>query len=234
MLSADSSSRVAVAPPEPHPAITRFLPPLIFASGVCLALLAIRWGWCDRVRFTGFFGNLLLAWIPLALTFAIQWLRQASDPRPRWLWICAVCWFFFFPNAHYIVTDFVHLGKYSGDGVPKWFDILLFMAHACTGLFIGCTSLWAIESMIAARLGRHAGWLFAVGMLALASFGIYLGRFLRLNSWDVLLRPVRLVEKIAGLIHPPKAFEMAVFSLSFFLFSLAIYWFVTSATERRA
>lgn len=192
----------------------------------------MRWGWCGRLRYTGFFWNLILAWIPLGLTFLFQWLRTKTDIRQAWLWSCAVAWFLFFPNAYYIVTDMVHLGKYANDKIPKWFDILVIMSHACTGMFVGCVSLIAMESMVAARLGRRVGWAFAVGMLALASFGIYLGRFLRLNSWDVLARPFHLVEKIAGLIHPPKAFEMAVFSLSFFLFSLGIYWFIASATER--
>jgi uncharacterized membrane protein len=193
--------------------------------------LIARWAWCGTPRFSGFFGNLLLAWIPLALTFAIQWLRSASVPRPLWLWFCAVCWFLFFPNASYIVTDMVHLGKHAEDGVPKWFDIMIIMAHACTGLFLGCTSLWAMEIMVGERVGRRLGWLFAIGMLALASIGIYLGRFLRLNSWDVLVRPDRIFERVAALAHPVKAFEVFAFSVTFFLFSLGVYWFIASATR---
>jgi len=216
---------------EPYPRVMRLLPPLLFATAVCAGLLVLRWGWCRQPRFAGFFFNLVLAWIPLVLTLVIHWLRAAAVPRQRWLWFCVVCWFLFFPNASYIVTDMIHLGKHSDDGVPKWFDILMIMAHACTGLFLGCVSLSEMESLVRARIGKRLGWAFSVGMLALASFGIYLGRFLRLNSWDVFVRPWRIAEKMSGLAHPTKALEVFAFSLTFFLFSLGVYWFIACATR---
>jgi uncharacterized membrane protein len=211
----------------------QLLPPLIFASAVCAALLGARWAWCGSLRFSGLFGNLLLAWIPLVLTLVIQRLRAAPSVSQAWLWFCAVCWFLFFPNAPYIVTDFVHLQKYGKDAVPRWFDLLIIMTHACTGLFVGCVSLCATESLVRARLGRRLGWAFALGMLALASFGIYLGRFLRLNSWDVLVRPGKLITKLAALTQPEKVIEVFAFSVAFFLFSLGAYWFVAAATRLR-
>jgi len=61
-------------------------------------------------------------------------------------------------------------------------------------------------------------------MLALASFGIYLGRFLRLNSWDVFLRPWKIAQKVSGLAEPAQAVEVFAFSVVFFLFSLGVYW----------
>ena len=60
-------------------------------------------------------------------------------------------------------------------------------------------------------------------MLALGSFGIYLGRFLRLNSWHVLTRPFKLTGEIAGLWEPKSLKEVSAFSVTFFFFSLAVY-----------
>jgi uncharacterized membrane protein len=216
-------------PAQQCPRVLRLFPPLIFATVVCAAMLLLRSVWSGHPRFGGFFGNLILAWIPLGLTVAIHWLRAAAVPRRRWLWFCAVCWFLFFPNASYIVTDMVHLGKYARDGVPKWFDIVLIMAHACTGLFLGCVSLGEMETLVRARVGARMGWAFSAGMLALASFGIYLGRFLRLNSWDVFVRPWRIAEKVSGLAEPSQAVEVLAFSMVFFLFSLGVYWFIAVA-----
>lgn len=210
----------------------RLLPPLLFASFVCAAMLIARWAWCGTPRYSCFLFNLFLAWIPLGFTFAIHTLRSAEIPRQRAIWACAVAWFLFFPNAPYIVTDMVHLGGFTKiDGVPKWFDIMVIMGHAVTGLFLGCASLWAMETLVAERLGRRMGWIFSVGMLALASFGIYLGRFLRLNSWDVVFRPDRIVERMWGLTHPVKAFEVFAFSVTFFLFSVGVYWFIASTAR---
>ena len=229
MLPGDALRRPLPAPSWPR--VARLLPPLIFATAVCGGLLLLRCGWARQLRFAGFFFNLILAWIPLGLTMAIHWLRAAAVPRQRWLWFCVVCWFLFFPNASYIVTDMVHLGKYSKDGVPKWFDIVLIMAHACTGLFLGCVSLGEMESMVRARMGKRLGWFFSVGMLALASIGIYLGRFLRLNSWDVFVRPWKIAASLSDLTQPTKALDVFAFSVTFFLFSLGVYWFIASATR---
>ena len=217
-----------------RPRAARVLPPLIFASVVCAAMLAARYVYTDQSRFTGLFGNLLLAWIPMVFALVITRLHSAAVPPRRWLWFCFACWFFFFPNALYIVTDIVHLKKYGLDGVPKWFDLLVIMAHACAGLFLGCISLYFMELLVRERFGRRIGWSFAIGMLALGSFGIYLGRFVRLNSWDVLIRPFKLLTDIAALAAPMKAGEVLAFSVTFFFFSLAAYWFVANTTQFHA
>jgi uncharacterized membrane protein len=223
---------LAMNPPIPFALRpTRMLPPLLFATMVCGAMLAARYLYTGQSRFTGLFGNLLLAWIPMILTLIIGSLHSAEVRRPRWLWFCGVCWFLFFPNAHYIVTDLVHLKKYGMDGVPKWFDLIVIMAHACAGLFLGCLSLYLTEVLVRARYGRRIGWIFAVGMLALGSFGIYLGRFARLNSWDVVTRPGKLLSDLAALLQPVKTGEVLAFSATFFLFSLAAYWFIAAAIQ---
>lgn len=217
-----------------RPRAAQMLPPLIFATVVCAAMLGARWAHTGALRLSGLFGNLLLAWIPMIFALAVGRLHAAEIPRRRWFWFCALCWFLFFPNAPYIVTDLIHLKKYGLDGMPKWFDVLVIMAHACTGLFLGCLSLYLMELLVRERFGRRAGGVFAVGMLALGSFGIYLGRFARLNSWDVVARPFKLLGDVAALAHPMKVGEVLAFSVTFFFFSLAAYWFVASAIRVHA
>jgi uncharacterized membrane protein len=68
-------------------------------------------------------------------------------------------------------------------------------------------------------------------MLALGSFGIYLGRFLRLNSWDVVSRPFKLAGDISSLVKPQSSTEVIAFSITFFFFSLAAYCFVVSVAR---
>ncbi|MEA3208653.1 MAG: hypothetical protein QOE70_1710 [Chthoniobacter sp.] len=224
----------ATISPSASPRVRQMLPPLLFATLVCFAMLAARYGYAGRVRFSGLFGNLLLAWIPMVFALLVWRLHHGAVPRRAWFWLCAVCWFLFFPNALYIVTDLVHLKKYGLDGVPKWFDLLVIMAHALAGLFLGCLSLYLMELLVRARFGHRAGWGFAVGMLALGSFGIYLGRFVRLNSWDVVKHPFKLLTDVAALAQPMKAGEVLAFSVTFFFFSLAAYWFVVRATRFHA
>jgi uncharacterized membrane protein len=69
-------------------------------------------------------------------------------------------------------------------------------------------------------------------MLGLGAFGIYLGRFLRLNSWDLFTRPWKFIEKIV--LVPERLTEAFTFSAVFFLFSLGVYWTVTTIARAPA
>lgn len=205
--------------------VDRFLYPLIFASAVCLSLVVSRSAWAETVRFTGLLGNLLLAWIPFV--FAMLLVRYENAVRGRgWYWAAGVIWFLFYPNAPYIVTDLVHVKKWGQDGIPRWFDLLLINAHAFTGMLLGWLALWLVHGVVARKLGRLAGHGFVLGMLFLSAFGIYLGRVLRLNSWDVVTRPFKLFNGLASLTDSMKAGEVVAFTLSFFLFQWSVYWVV--------
>ncbi|HJL05106.1 MAG TPA: DUF1361 domain-containing protein [Polyangiaceae bacterium LLY-WYZ-15_(1-7)] len=91
------------------------------------ALLAARFAWTGGLGFAFLLWNLALALAPLALAL------PARGGAPRF-----VAWLLFFPNAPYLVTDFVHLG--AGDA-PLWFDVGLLAAFAWAGLLAGCVSL---------------------------------------------------------------------------------------------
>ncbi len=199
---------------------------LLFASLVCVILWAVRGYVAEGFRFSGFVWNLVLAWIPLILALFLR--RQAELGGGLKMWLLGVGWLLFFPNAFYIVTDLIHFKKFGTDGVPKWFDILMTVAFASGGMFLGCLSLYLLHLLVRARFGWKTGWAFAAGMLGLGSLGIYLGRFARLNSWDVLTRPFKLLDEVADLAAPPEARLAFAFSSAFFLFSLAVYAFVVS------
>jgi uncharacterized membrane protein len=145
--------------------------------------------------------NLILAWIPYlsSLWAARLYLRHPG----RWwpLVVPGVLWLLFFPNAPYIVTDFLHLRERAP--IPIWYDIGLLMAFAWSGLFLGIFSLRTMQRLVQAFLGRAAGWLFALGSLALGGLGIYIGRFLRWNSWDLLLHPSDVVTDVALRLADP-------------------------------
>ncbi len=142
--------------------------------------------------------NLFLAWLPLV--FALLVWREASRPVPRrgLLLATGAAWLLFFPNAPYIFTDIVHLAKLRSFGsAPPWFDLLLHLLFAMIGLMIGFASLAVMHKLVERARGWRWGWLFALTALALAGFGIYLGRFQRWNSWDVLFSPFSLLGDIA-------------------------------------
>jgi uncharacterized membrane protein len=157
----------------------------------CLGLLALRSAKTDYFN-TGFIWNLFLAAIPFPFAWMVDVVERADHPRlailPGLLWLA------FLPNAPYLVTDVVHLGR--SKRVPIWFDGITFGAFGATGLLLGFVSLYLVQSAVRRRLGSGWSITFAVSALILCSYGLYLGRIERWNSWDVVGRPGALANNV--------------------------------------
>ena len=166
-------------------------------SAVAVALFAGRWAYTGVPAFGFLLWNLLLAWTPLFFA----WLARRWRHYSLLLLLHSGLWLLFLPNAPYLLTDIIHLGRWSG--ISLWYDLLLLLIFALTGLFLGFFSLSLMQALVTDLLGALAGWFFAAATLALSSFGVYLGRFLRWNSWDLLTRPHWLLRDILDLVRHP-------------------------------
>ena len=163
---------------------------LMVASIAGIVLLAARVAISRHLRHLYLPWNLFLAWIPLFLALTVRFLSCRVSDR-RWpLVLAAAAWMLFFPNAPYILTDLVHLPEKAYR--HYWADMMLIFHFALTGLMLGFLSLHVMHTVVTRRFGWWKGWSFVLGATALSGLGIYLGRFLRLNSWDVLVDPVGL------------------------------------------
>jgi uncharacterized membrane protein len=166
---------------------------LLLLSGLacswCCSILLLRFHIAGNQTFRFMVWNLFLAAIPLGISLIM--------PRVRSRWAAALIlpvWLLFFPNAPYVLTDLIHL-KLSPI-VPSWLDLLMLLSFALVSLWMGFESLRLMHLWVARRSGVFAGWCFATATLFLTGFGVYLGRFLRWNSWDILTRPWYLIEDI--------------------------------------
>ena len=173
----------------------------VLAASVALSILLVA----GRVLMTGRFTFLFLVWnlflaiIPFALS---TMLGTAKGPlRARMLVPVGAAWLLFFPNAPYILTDLFHLD--TRPGVPLWYDLALILSCAWNGLMLAYASLSDMQRLVQLRLGTGVSWAFATVALLLSSFGIYLGRYLRFNSWDILTNPLTLFFDIVNrVLHP--------------------------------
>jgi uncharacterized membrane protein len=210
----------------------------IVASLALLTLFALAM-LAARMVYTGSHGhawlawNLFLAWIPFGLSLVI-YSRARAGASLRLLLPFGALWLVFFPNAPYLVTDLKHLGP--GGSVPLLYDVLLLSTIAWAGLLLGLTSLFLIHAVARRLMGAINAWALVVGVLALSSFGIYLGRVQRWNSWDVLLHPYPLADQIAsGLLDPlahPRPIGLTVLFTSFLLASyIVLYSFARLSPE---
>lgn len=177
----------------------RVLAVLVFWCAALLILRALRAG---SPAFGFLVWNLFLAGLPAlaALGFARADARGAPAAL-RAVWLAG--WLVVLPNAPYLLTDFVHLAP--SPGAPLWYDIALMLSFAGTGLLFGYASIADVQAVFARRFGRRAGWAVALGALGLCGYGIYLGRFQRWNSWDLLTSPVALFANMASHLIDPAA-----------------------------
>ncbi|HEX9381701.1 MAG TPA: DUF1361 domain-containing protein [Gaiellaceae bacterium] len=180
----------------------------LFAGSLfCVALVAVRNVHTGNANFRYLIWNLFLAWIPFALAVFVydRWRRVGAGIS---LLALGALWLLFFPNAPYIATDFVHLER--GSLVPYWYDAITIAAFAWMGLLLGFASLYLMQTVVKQWFGAAVGWSFAAVAIALASLGIYLGRFLRLNSWDALEHPSVLPRIAHAVARDPFAYREAI------------------------
>jgi uncharacterized membrane protein len=166
--------------------------------------------------------NLFLAWIPYVFSIIAAGFHFVY-PRTWWLLIIPGCiWLIFFPNAPYILTDFLHLT--SRPPVPLWYDIGLLAIFAWSGLFLAVASLRTMQELVKYHLNWFAGWIFVMSALSLGGLGLYLGRFSRWNSWDLLTQPKEIVLDLAyRFIHPFSNMQFYGFTIMFTVILLICY-----------
>ena len=155
------------------------------ASIISVGIVRFRTSLTGSPHYAFLIWNLFLAWIP----FIIAYFTYITSIKRRWLYVIvpvsAFLWLIFFPNAPYILTDFQHL-SYAGNDIPVWYDVILLIWFSFTGLFLGMVSLFLMQEIVRREFGRWFGWGFVLIVTGLSTIGVYMGRFLRWNSWDIL------------------------------------------------
>ena len=205
------------------------------ASVVCVTLVLARMAYSNSYGYVGLIWNLFLAWIPFALAYfayILSWRRlMIYIAIPIFIFL----WLIFFPNAPYILTDLQHLGQtqsnsflWSSANVPIWYDVILLVWFSWTGMLLGIISLNLMQEIIRREIGRWFGWIFVLIVSGLSSAGVYVGRFIRLNSWDILKNPTSAASNLWGWLTDPslRSFGfIGLYTLLFIFVYLTIYAF---------
>lgn len=182
----------------------RSFPVLVLFSGAAVTFLFGRIALTRTLDYSFLVWNLFLAWIPYFLGVFIEQVHQHNQQHHlrRWWLLLAIggAWLAFFPNAPYILTDFLH---YRFDhSFVWWYDLGLILSFALTGCFLTMASLVMVHRVVEEYAGRVVGWGFVFATFLLSGFGIYIGRVLRWNSWDILTHPWALFNDIVLYAHP--------------------------------
>ncbi|MFT7162454.1 MAG: putative membrane protein [Bacteroidia bacterium] len=157
--------------------------------------------------------NLFLAWIPLLLAFYLK--KHFTLKWGMRFYIILGIWLLFFPNAPYIITDLIHLNERYNPAA--WYDILLLFSSALNGLLLGFYSLYLVHNKLRVQLSERMTWLLVFGFSVLSGYGIYLGRVLRWNSWDLFVHPITLVKQSLVQLTSFHALSMTIGFSSFII-----------------
>lgn len=181
----------------------------------CFGLSIFRVLYSESAHYLFLVWNLFLAFVPLLIVQLPFFERSKSFFTFSFI---AFCWLLFFPNAPYILTDLFHLSENST--MPIWYDLVLILLYAWTGLLAGFYSLKIIEQKLQLFVTGRWRQFGIIGLIFLSSFGIYLGRYLRFNSWDLLKDPGSLLAQVFDRFsHPmdhPRTWGFTIF-MGFFL-----------------
>ncbi len=163
-------------------------------SCASLVLLNLDFRLTDQTHYSFMAWNLVLAWIPVALSLAmlavVRWGGGTAAVIPL---VCA--WVLFLPNAPYLATDLVHLGERTS---PRAADAAMFAAFAVTGVYLGLMSAWFVCRALR-RIWTSRTALRVVNVsLALCGVGIYLGRVVQVNSWEAVTAPATVIHGAVG------------------------------------
>jgi uncharacterized membrane protein len=190
---------------------------LMISIGFGFCLLLARIVYTGETTFTFLVWNLFLAFVPYFLSYTLTQYPSLIENKCKFAGIFTV-WILFVPNSFYILTDLFHL--YDWKGAPLWFDLILITTFAWNALLMGILSVRHMEKIIQAMWLYRFDWLFILPVMWLNALGVYIGRFMRFNSWDIITNPFQLAWDIIQLhIYPLEhkgAWGMVV-CFSFFL-----------------
>lgn len=195
----------------------------LLVSSMLFSILMVVAG----LQLTGYPGSLFLVW-NLFLAYVPYTISNWLQYQPGWIehrWKFAmtfIIWLIFVPNSFYLLTDLFHLGEV--DTIPRWYHLIMLVSFAWNGLILGIVSVRQMERILEVYWGGYTKWLFIYPIMWLNALGVYVGRYLRFNSWDVIADPFHLLKDIITIMVHPISYNYAWgMVLSFSAFITLVY-----------
>ena len=150
-----------------------------------------------------FFGfllwNIFLATIPFIVS---ECIKRKKNQKIMTIFLFFI-WLLFLPNAPYLITDFIHLHHLKSTLI--WYDLFMLFCFAFTGVLLGIISAYDVYNIIKLHFQQSIANKIIIFVFFLSGLGIYLGRFLRLNSWDLFTKPLNVLHQILASFSHNKA-----------------------------
>lgn len=177
---------------------------LLGSATFSVILISYRVFLTDTITYLFLIWNLFLAAVPYMISSVLVYGKSGGTLSWKTLPFLLI-WLLFSPNAPYIITDLFHLQPRQS--IPEWYDLMILTSFALNGLIVGVLSLMHIHEMVANRFHAFFGWLAAFLICLASGFGVYLGRFMRWNSWDMFTNPAPLFDDLSSHLTGPFQYD---------------------------
>ena len=194
-------------------------------SGVSISLLLFRIMITSNWNGIFLIWNLFLAWIPLWVILLVRDYVISSKIQKAGLIVGIGAWLVFFPNAPYLITDLMHLRESPQNLI--WFDALMGFSFAMSGLFVGLYSVLWVHRLTERVWNKGVSYITIPFYMLLSGYGIYLGRFGRWNSWNILNHPFSLLKYIKNSLHNPLAIQTTLAFSFVLLITYAVFFLLS-------
>lgn len=195
---------------------------ILYLLGLAVLLNILRIILFGNTSFIYILWNIFLAFIPFFITSILILNTKKDDIVKPFFIISFILWLLFLPNAPYVVTDFIHLGRIHS--VPIVYDMFLLFTSASVALLMGLYSISHMEKMLLLKFSKKVTNILIAIIILFTSFGVYLGRFLRFNSWDFFISHNSLVTSIWKIFTESNGYANVYgYTLLFFIFIYIAY-----------
>lgn len=213
--------------------------PAILGSSVGFTMLVIRILYTDETKYSYLVWNVFLAWLAWALGALFIRIVSGSNKQKLTRWGLFFAWLFFLPNTFYLLTDMIHpvlayeaVPGFNGsdfgslrDGVMILFDVSLVGLGVWVGWYLGVRSMLSIWKYMSARFRTLTACVAMQTIILAVSYAIYLGRSPRLNSWDVVARPLFFTKTaLEPLLHPLSNADAIALTMLFTTLISVVFW----------
>ena len=208
-----------------------------FVSFIMILMILVRVLYTGSIKNVFLVWNLFLAWFPFLISLFIVSINNGYQGgfKRFILMLSGIMWLLFLPNAPYMITDYIHLNVYNyyipdsayyqfNSDYIIWYDLILISLFAWLAYFLGFLSIYILQKIIMVKYHIHLSWLFVFLVSLLTGFGIFLGRFFRLNSWDLLFSPIDLLSELLLILDTKSIILSSFFALFIFLIYVILYF----------
>lgn len=205
---------------------------ILFLTIIVVALVLGYTAWVDSAFFLYLIWNIFLAFLPFVISSFLLWYSNKNNKKNFLLCAGIFIWLILFPNAPYLITDIIHLN--INPSVPLWFDMVLLFSSAYIGVYLGIHSLYHIEQIIQKYFNKSITKTLLLFSIFISSFGVYLGRFPRWNSWDLFIQPKNVLGDIWDVFQNPSDNQDAYTTTLIFFIFISVSYVFWKYTKKRA